>query len=149
MDAVIKPLKVLIVDDNEDIRDVLRLFLEQHGFAIVTAADGVNAVRLAVSERPDLCLLDVDMPHMDGYAVCHLLKSQPETQNIRVIFLSGAYVKKRDVVEGMFVGGEDYITKPVNQAELLQRIEAVMARDQSITDNLPGRPAPTNPTKIE
>ena len=129
-----KSTKVLIIDDNEDIRDVLRLFLEMSGYAVIAAADGVQGTRLAVSERPDICVLDVDMPHMDGYAVCNMLKAQPETQHIPVIFLSGAYLKKRDVVEGMYVGGEDYITKPVNQLELLNRIEAVMSRTRHAQD---------------
>jgi len=116
--------KILVVDDHTDILMLISLILKQHNYQIITAQDGVEAIEKATEERPDVVLLDVQLPKLDGYKVCEILKKQEGTRSIPVIFISSAYRDLMDVIRGLEIGGTDYITKPFETLELVARIKA-------------------------
>lgn len=116
---------ILITDDDPVIIELLQVNLEMEGYDVVTAANGQEAVRKAVSEQPDLIILDIMMPKMDGWtARAELLKS-PETADIPVIFLS-ARAQQADLRKGYESGVAEYVTKPFEPVELLSIIERVL-----------------------
>ena len=117
--------KILVVDDEPDALRMLTLTLEIEGYEVVTAASGQEAIRQAVKERPDLIVLDVMMPQMDGYEVSRRLRRMPDFAQIPIIFLS-ARSQVEDTVQGLRAGGNDYITKPVSPQELVARIRAFL-----------------------
>lgn len=125
---------ILIVDDSTFEQRMLAELLSEQPYRFTAAYNGYQGYQLALATHPDLILLDVRMPEMDGYTACRLLKANPETENIPVIFLSGAdAVDER--VKGLQVGGVDYIAKPFTPAELAARIHIhlglVRRHDQS------------------
>jgi len=113
--------KVLVVDDIERNLQVVGNILGEEKIAILFAKNGFQAIRVAQKRRPDLILLDINMPEMSGYEVCEILKKDAQTKDIPVIFLS-ALNAKENIVKGFDYGGVDYITKPFNKAELLSRV---------------------------
>ena len=113
--------KILIVDDNKQNLQILGNILHMKGYQIAMAKDGPGALKIVGSTKPDLILLDIMMPGMDGYEVCEKLKTNAETKNIPVIFLT-AKTETEDIVNGFVKGGVDYITKPFQKEELLVRI---------------------------
>lgn len=113
---------ILLVDDTPDILEMLSYCLETAGFRVLMAEDGASALQIALSELPDLILLDVVMPDLDGFAVCARLKAQASTKEIPIIFLTGRS-ETVDKVRGFKSGGVDYITKPTEHDELLARIQ--------------------------
>ena len=116
---------VLVVDDEPLTRNLLRLMLERAGFDILEAEDGLKAL-LSVSEnKPDVIVLDVMMPHMDGLTVCEKLRSNPETAVLPIILLS-ARVNPEAVQEGMEAGADEYLSKPVSREELIRTIRSVL-----------------------
>ena len=118
---LIKDSVVLIVDDIPENLQVLGNILSAYGLDIGVATDGLQALENVKFQKPDLILLDIMMPGMDGFEVCEKLKSNPETSNIPVIFLT-AKSQTEDIVKGFEVGAVDYVTKPFNSAELLVRV---------------------------
>ncbi|GAA4601836.1 DNA-binding response OmpR family regulator [Actinoplanes octamycinicus] len=123
--AALEPPTVLIADDDEDVRDLVATKLRAAGYRTLTAADGRTAMALAVGERPQLVLLDVHMPGLDGLGFCYELHSSPQTADIPVIFISGR-AEPADVDLGRMVGAEDYLAKPIDPAELLRRVERLL-----------------------
>jgi DNA-binding response OmpR family regulator len=121
IDVDLKGSKVLVVDDLPDNLDVLCRSLEDTGYNVMVATDGESALQVADYARPDLILLDVMMPGIDGYEACRRLKRAPKTQEIPVIFLT-ARDETAGIVEGFQAGGVDYVTKPFKKEELLVRI---------------------------
>jgi DNA-binding response OmpR family regulator len=119
--------KILIVDDEDDILHFLDLVLREKGFAVVTATGGQEALTRAQLERPDLILLDIMMPQMDGWEVLKLLRVDEETAAIPVAMLS-ARTEARDRVQGLQEGAVDYICKPFSLQELLGKIEAIFSQ---------------------
>ena len=115
---------ILIADDEAEIRDILHLYLEQAGFHVVEAADGFETLSLLEKEAPDLLLLDIMMPKLDGYRV---LKTLRENSNIPVIILS-AKGDDSDKILGLDMGADDYISKPFRPRELVSRIGVVLRR---------------------
>ena len=113
--------KILIVDDDPDIRDALASALTDHGYIIKSANDGSEALLCVKSFAPDLILLDVAMPQMDGYEVCRILKANTETEAIPIIFISGNE-SIQDKLQAFASGGADYITKPPQLAEVFARV---------------------------
>lgn len=113
---------ILIVDDTPNNLQVLFSFLETTGFKVLLAEDSASALQIAQSQNPDLILLDVLMPNVDGFATCSQLKSQAATKDIPVIFLT-ALSDTINKVQGFKLGGVDYITKPIEQEEVLVRIQ--------------------------
>ncbi|MBL7139095.1 MAG: hybrid sensor histidine kinase/response regulator [Bacteroidales bacterium] len=114
-------LKVLVVDDNEANLATLKGLLKSEGYTILTATSGFLGLELAESALPDLILLDIKMPVMDGFEVCRRLKSSKETSQIPVIFLT-VLSQTSDIVKGLEMGAEDYVSKPFKPAELLARV---------------------------
>ncbi len=119
--------KILIVDDEEDILNFLELVLREKGYEVVTAGSGHDALTRAQLEKPDLVLLDIMMPQMDGWEVLKLLRIDEETAAIPVAMLS-ARTEARDRVQGLQEGAIDYICKPFSLQELLAKIEAIFAQ---------------------
>jgi DNA-binding response OmpR family regulator len=114
------PEKILVVDDSEDSRRLIAIALRQAGYQVLEAVDGGKALKGAVEEMPDLILLDIIMPQMDGFTVCERLKKNERTADIPIIFLS-ALDDVKDKVKGLEVGGDDFISKPFDRRELLAR----------------------------
>ncbi|RJQ25950.1 MAG: DNA-binding response regulator [Peptococcaceae bacterium] len=122
--------KILVVDDEKNILELLRFNLEREGYQVMTAVDGVAALELARTGRPDLIVLDVMLPGQDGLAVCRDLHQYPETKNIPIIMLS-ARGEELDRVLGLEMGADDYVTKPFSPRELVARIKARLRRARS------------------
>jgi two-component system alkaline phosphatase synthesis response regulator PhoP len=120
--------KVLVVDDEESILELLKYNLEKAGYDVETAGDGVQAIVMAKKFHPDLVLLDVMMPLMDGIETCRRLREIPELQKTFVIFLT-ARAEEYSEVAGFDAGADDYITKPIKPRALISRIQAIFRRE--------------------
>lgn len=116
---------VLVVDDEEMTRDLLRLMLKGTGFKIDEAEDGYSALEKIAAQKPDIVILDVMMPGMDGLTVCRTLRSQPQTIDLPVIMLS-AKTTPTAIQDGLDAGANKYLTKPVGFKELLNNIQDVL-----------------------
>jgi two-component system phosphate regulon response regulator PhoB len=119
--------KILAVDDEEDILELLRFNLTKEGFAVVCAASGEEALKSALSNKPDLILLDLLLPGMDGLEVAKRLKKEASTKEIPIIMVT-AKGEEADIVTGLEVGAEDYIAKPFSRKVLIARVRAVLRR---------------------
>lgn len=119
--------KILAVDDEEDILELLRFNLTKEGFAVACASSGEEALKSALSQRPDLILLDLLLPGMDGLEVARRLKGDATTKEIPVVMVT-AKGEEADIVAGLEVGAEDYITKPFSRKVLIARVRAVLRR---------------------
>ena len=113
---------ILVIDDNKDIRENTAEILELAGYKTFSSENGKKGVEIALKEKPDLIVCDIMMPELDGYGVLHLLRKNPETQNIPFIFLT-AKTERSDFRKGMEMGADDYVTKPFEGIELLNAIE--------------------------
>ena len=119
------PKKILIVDDDKDFLKALTTVLENNGYGIVTATDGAQALELARTESPDLILLDIMLPGMNGFKVCRFLKFDENYKDIPIIIIS-AKADEEDKRLGRQMGAELYITKPFEDEELLQAIKQLI-----------------------
>jgi len=133
---------ILIVDDHADIRRILKISLKKAGFQTEEARNGEEAIEKAVANPPQLILLDVMMPRMDGFEACKRMREIDSLKNIPVIFLT-ALEEESDILKGYEFGAEDYLIKPVRHAFLIAKIRAILARQQreqikSITNLRPG-----------
>jgi two-component system, OmpR family, response regulator len=117
--------QVLVVDDEPNIRELVQVALKFHGCAVSTAANGTDALRHAEADRPDLIVLDVMLPDMDGFEVCRRLRAAGN--EVPVIFLT-ARDTSSDTVTGLAIGGDDYVTKPFSVEALVARVRAVLRR---------------------
>jgi len=117
--------KVLVVDDEVYILHILDFSLGAEGYEVVTAANGEQAIEKALSERPDLIVMDVMMPKLDGYETCRRLKEMPETKHIPVLLLT-AKGRDGDRKKGFEVGADDYITKPFSPNKLIGRVQEIL-----------------------
>jgi DNA-binding response OmpR family regulator len=117
--------KILVVDDEESVRHVVSFTLEQAGYAIDTAANGDECLEKVFSFHPDLVLLDLMMPTVDGWEVLRLLRSNPETEAVQVVLLT-AKGEIHDIMFALQQGAADYITKPFGKRELLERVSRVL-----------------------
>ena len=140
---------ILIADDEAEIRDLLRLYLENEKYTVLEAADGTEALRLFHSAHVDLCLLDIMMPGTDGY---HVLKELRKTSNLPVLMLS-ARGQDSDKILGLNLGADDYITKPFNPLEVTARINSAIRRyyalgaDASLTSSGSAGSSPAFPSE--
>ncbi len=123
------PKKILVVDDEKDIVGMLKYNLEKEGYTVVTALNGRRALEQAQENKPDLILLDVMMPEMDGWEVCKQLMKDVKTSMIPVIFLT-AKGSEVDEVVGLELGADDYIVKPISIRKLIARVKTVLRRKE-------------------
>ncbi|MDO5142329.1 MAG: response regulator transcription factor [Eubacteriales bacterium] len=118
------PKKILIVEDEANIRELLRLYLERESYVVLEAENGVEGIKLWKSEKPDMLLLDVMMPVMDGWAVCREIRAESD---VPIIMLT-AKGETADRVSGLEMGADDYIVKPLEMPEVIARVRAVFRR---------------------
>lgn len=116
--------KVLVADDDEKIRELLELYLTKEGFAVIQAADGAEAILKAQQLKPDMIVLDIMMPVMDGMEVCRQVR---KFSQVPVIMLT-ARTEDEDRILGLELGADDYLAKPFNPRELVARVKAVLRR---------------------
>jgi DNA-binding response OmpR family regulator len=117
--------KILVAEDERDIRELIEFALQYNGHEVLTAVDGLSAWDITVAEQPDLVLLDVRMPRMDGYEVCRRIKRSEKLRHIPVAFLS-AKGQEAEVQAGLDAGAEEYILKPFSLEQLDQAIERLL-----------------------
>jgi diguanylate cyclase (GGDEF)-like protein len=137
--------KILVVDDDPLMRRIVTQSLDKANYELIEADSGASGIETALQSRPDLIILDVMMPGMDGFEVVHRLRRHPMTQSIPIVMLT-ALGEMSEKVHGMQLGADDYITKPFDPRELRARVEAHLKRSEqylqtSPLTNLPGNPA--------
>lgn len=135
--------RVLIADDDEDIRAYLELTLSLAGYDVLEAADGATAVECCVSDPPDVVLLDVMMPRLDGLEVLRRLREDVRTSHVPVLLVT-AKVQREDILEGLAAGADDYVTKPFDAEVLLARVEAALRRSEQVSARNPLTGLPGN-----
>lgn len=120
-----KPPRILLIDDEDDFHDIIRQILTPQGYQILSAYDGKEGLAAIRRERPDLVLLDVNMPLMDGYAVCRQARVEPEIADIPILMLT---IRRRDeeIISGLDGGADGYLVKPFEPEELLARIRGLL-----------------------
>ncbi len=123
--------KILIVDDDKNICDLLRMYLEKEGYAVVMEHNGIDAVNTFNTENPDLVLLDIMLPQLDGWQVCREIRKTSEKPIIMVTAKDETF----DKVLGLELGADDYVTKPFDTKEIVARIKAVLRRTSAIKGN--------------
>ena len=119
--------KILVVDDEEDIRELVRYNLAREGYQVTTVGSGEEALKQAGAKLPNLIVLDLMLPGIDGFDVCRQLKSDPRTAHIPIVMLT-VKGEESDIVVGLELGADDYITKPFSPKVLLARLKAVLRR---------------------
>lgn len=118
---------ILVVDDEQDLLDLIEYNLKKEGFDVLKAEDGKEGIKMAREHMPDLVLLDIMMPKMDGLEAVEVIRNDEELKRIPIIFLTARGDEKTEV-EGLNKGGDDYITKPISTTKLISRIKAVLRR---------------------
>jgi two-component system, OmpR family, alkaline phosphatase synthesis response regulator PhoP len=118
---------ILVVDDEQDLLDLIEYNLKKEGYDVLKAENGVEGIRVAKDQRPNLLLLDIMMPKMDGIQTCEQMRSDPDLKHIPIIFLTARSDEKTEI-EGLDKGADDFITKPISTTKLLSRIKAVLRR---------------------
>jgi DNA-binding response OmpR family regulator len=124
--------KVLVVEDEATLREMLEYNLQRQGYEVLSAGDGRTAVELALRERPDLLLLDVMLPGLDGLEVCRIVRQE---MNVPILMLT-ARADEVDKIVGLEVGADDYMTKPFSMRELLARVKAMLRRVRLIREEV-------------
>jgi two-component system phosphate regulon response regulator PhoB len=128
MQLRVKP-RILVVDDEPEAVELVEFNLKQAGYAVTTAADGAEALKKARSQTPDLIVLDVMLPEMNGFEICKTLRLEPATVKVPIIMLT-AKAAEIDRVLGLELGADDYLTKPFSPRELLLRIKKILSRGE-------------------
>jgi two-component system phosphate regulon response regulator PhoB len=127
---------VLIIEDEPDIRDLLAFHLEREGYTVTKAGNGAEGLRLARAAPPDLILLDLMLPEMDGFEVCRRLRQDPATQGVPLVMLT-ARGDEVDRVLGLELGADDYVVKPFSPREVVARVRAVLRRSRPAAGTTP------------
>jgi two-component system alkaline phosphatase synthesis response regulator PhoP len=138
--------RILVVDDDPEIVRLLRAYLEQGGYQVLTAYTGVEAMRILRGERPDLVLLDLMLPERDGWDVTRIVRNDPGLAHTPIIMLT-ARVEDEDKIVGLELGADDYVPKPFNPREVLARVRAVLRRAQG--EAVPARVVETGPLRVD
>jgi DNA-binding response OmpR family regulator len=120
-----EPHKILIVDDDPYILMSLEFLMKKHGYNVMVARNGAEALEIVNSQVPDLILLDIMMPDVDGYAICQHIKSTKKLQDAKVVFMS-AKTKEADIQKGYDLGASLYITKPFSTRDLIKQIQELL-----------------------
>jgi two-component system alkaline phosphatase synthesis response regulator PhoP len=118
---------ILVVDDEQDLLDLIEYNLKKEGYNVLKAENGIQGLEMAKEHKPNLVLLDIMMPKLDGIQVCEKMRANPDLKPIPVIFLTARSDEKTEV-EGLDIGADDFITKPISTTKLLSRIKAVLRR---------------------
>lgn len=126
--------KILLADDEQDILDFLQFTFQSNGFEVATAKDGIQAIKIANQFVPDIFLLDIMMPNLEGTSVCEYLKRSEEFKNTPVVFLTARNNEETEV-NAFNIGAEDFIAKPIKPKALLLRINKILDNKSSIADN--------------
>ena len=129
--AAQRPGRVLVIEDEQDVAELIRYNLAKEGYEVRVVANGVDGLKQARESRPDMILLDIMVPQLNGWEVCRRLKQEPDTREVPVIMVTGR-VEEGDKVLGFEMGADDYVTKPFSPRELLARIRAVIRRGKSV-----------------
>jgi two-component system phosphate regulon response regulator PhoB/two-component system alkaline phosphatase synthesis response regulator PhoP len=119
--------RILVVEDEESILEIVSQAMKRHGFEVSKCNNGDTALEMAENLHPDVIILDIMLPKMDGWEVCRRLKSESDTRDIPIIMLT-ARREEKDVVEGLALGADDYMKKPFSLAELIARVKALLRR---------------------
>lgn len=123
--------KILVIEDNPASLRLTGYTLEKSGYQVITASDGLKGLKKAQDEHPDLIILDIMLPGLDGYEVCHRLRQKPETATLPILMLSGkAHQDDKDI--GLRIGADDYLTKPVNLSTLMAKVETLLTDTSQI-----------------
>ena len=146
--AATKNKKVLVVDDEKDIVDTVAYNLRRHGYDVVVAYDGLQALEAATRDQPDLILLDLMLPGLDGMEVARRLKADARTANTPLVMLT-AKGEESDVVIGLTLGADDYVTKPFSMKILLARLNTVLRRREISTSGAEGNMLRAGPLTID
>lgn len=127
---------ILVIDDDDLVSRTLQRALKMYDYQVMTANSGIEGLQLARRHRPDLFILDIMMPGVDGYQVCRQIRGDPLLQDVPVLFLT-AKAKDEDKIEGFRAGGDDYLVKPFNMQELELRVKAILRRigPEKVEDN--------------
>ncbi|MCD6475429.1 MAG: response regulator [Anaerolineaceae bacterium] len=127
-------VKILVIEDEKDIRHLLIYTLQYAGFNVISGRDGEEAVRLADEEIPDIILMDVRMPRLDGYEACKMIKANEKTAHIPVMFLS-AKGQDTEIDKGFEAGASDYLLKPFTPTELIERVKLTLKENKISQEN--------------
>jgi len=119
--------KILIVDDEQDIADLVSYNLEKEGFNTIKAYDGADVLKIVKTQKPDLIILDLMLPHMNGLDICRAIRRNPETASLPIIMLT-AKGDEVDKIIGLEIGADDYMTKPFSIKELIARVRTILRR---------------------
>lgn len=130
--------KILVVEDEQDILQLITLYLEKEGFRTVSAKTGAEGLRQVKQEKPDLVVLDLMLPEIDGLEVCKRLRSSPDTAMLPIIMLT-AKAEESDTVIGLELGADDYVTKPFSPKTLVARVKALFRRLERKPDESPAQ----------
>ena len=128
-------VKILVIDDNQDNLALIEGILEAEGYEVSCAKDSMAGFEIAKEMQPDCVILDIQMPGCDGFEICQRLKREARTKDSPVLFLSAKYLDEESVVRGLDIGGQDYLLKPFNCAELIARVR-VLVRIKKTDDTL-------------
>src|SRR5210317_1586382 len=120
------PKEILIVDDEPSIVVPIQFLMEQQGYSVLVAENGEDALDMIYKYKPDLILLDIMLPRIDGYEVCEIVRLNPEYRNIKIIFLT-AKGREVEIAKGLALGANAYITKPFSNTELVAKVKELLA----------------------
>ena len=123
--------KVLVIEDDPSASELMVHTLEPEGYQVITASNGLEGLKKAMDERPDLIILDVMLPGLDGYEVCQRLRRKPEIATLPILMIS-AKARQDDIDTGINMGGNDYLTKPSKPSEILAKVEALLASKNKV-----------------
>jgi len=123
--------KILVIEDDPATSRLVDYSLRHEGYQVITSSNGLEGIRKAHSESPDLVILDVMLPGMDGFEICHRLRSEPATAGLPILMFS-AKAQEIDKDTGIKVGADDYLTKPSAPAEIVSRVEKLLAKKKGV-----------------
>jgi DNA-binding response OmpR family regulator len=126
---------LLVVDDEPEINKLVARIFEKRGYRVTSALDGAEALAAVKRQRPDLIMLDLNLPRIDGWEVCRQLKSDPATRSIPIIMLTAAHANVDDAQIGLGLGADEYVAKPFVKAVLLHNVERLLGRPESEETN--------------
>jgi len=121
--------KILIIEDDPSFSRALNHIVEKEGYDVIAASNGMTGLRMAKEDKPDLLILDVMLPGLDGFEICNRLRHDPPTANLPIIMLS-AKGQEADKTTGLKVGANEYLTKPVDRAVLLEKLTSLLAKER-------------------